>query len=170
MVRPAAIIGVGLSASDARIGRVSLSRHQGFIDAPVDVVWELIADVERHPEWWPRVVEVECDGARGRLHLPAGDPDAVRQGRDEAARSTSSRAAATSRIHCLNTGTFVRMRARPRHRTGPSSTAEMGMDPRGSKIEGVRRRSSASASSALAAARRSTALGEAAGRTGRRRG
>ena len=41
---------------------MSLCRQQGFIEAPVAVVWDLISDVERHPEWWPRVIEVQCDG------------------------------------------------------------------------------------------------------------
>ena len=41
---------------------MSDARQQSFIDAPVDVVWELLEDVDRHPEWWPRVLEVECDG------------------------------------------------------------------------------------------------------------
>jgi uncharacterized protein YndB with AHSA1/START domain len=41
---------------------MSLCHQQGFIEAPVDTVWDLISDVERHPEWWPRVVEVECEG------------------------------------------------------------------------------------------------------------
>ncbi len=40
---------------------MSESRQQAFIEAPVGVVWELISDVERHPDWWPDVVEVQCD-------------------------------------------------------------------------------------------------------------
>ena len=32
-----------------------------MVDAPVERVWELIGDVNRHPEWWPRVEEVDCD-------------------------------------------------------------------------------------------------------------
>ncbi len=41
---------------------MSEARQQAFIDAPIGVVWELLEDVDRHPEWWPRVVEVECEG------------------------------------------------------------------------------------------------------------
>jgi hypothetical protein len=29
---------------------VSICRQQGFIEAPVSVVWDLIADIEHHPE------------------------------------------------------------------------------------------------------------------------
>ena len=32
-----------------------------MVDAPIERVWELIGDVNRHPEWWPRVEEVQCD-------------------------------------------------------------------------------------------------------------
>ncbi|HEX6711976.1 MAG TPA: SRPBCC family protein [Thermoleophilaceae bacterium] len=37
------------------------ARRQAMLDAPVERVWALIGDVNRHPEWWPRVEEVECD-------------------------------------------------------------------------------------------------------------
>jgi uncharacterized protein YndB with AHSA1/START domain len=36
------------------------STQQTFIDAPVERVWELVGDPNRHPEWWPEVLEVEC--------------------------------------------------------------------------------------------------------------
>ena len=32
-----------------------------MVDAPVERVWSLIGDVNHHPEWWPRVEEVQCD-------------------------------------------------------------------------------------------------------------
>ena len=37
------------------------SRRQAMVDAPVATVWSLIGDVGRHPEWWPRVEQVQCD-------------------------------------------------------------------------------------------------------------
>jgi uncharacterized protein YndB with AHSA1/START domain len=31
-------------------------RRQAVIDAPIEVVWELVGDPNRHPEWFPRVI------------------------------------------------------------------------------------------------------------------
>jgi uncharacterized protein YndB with AHSA1/START domain len=40
------------------------STQQVFIDAPADTVWQLVGDPNRHPDWWPRVLEVECADLR----------------------------------------------------------------------------------------------------------
>jgi uncharacterized protein YndB with AHSA1/START domain len=37
---------------------MSAIRRQAVIDAPVEDVWTLVGDPRRHPEWFPRVVEV----------------------------------------------------------------------------------------------------------------
>jgi uncharacterized protein YndB with AHSA1/START domain len=37
---------------------VSAIKRQAVIDAPVESVWELVGNPARHPEWFPRVVEV----------------------------------------------------------------------------------------------------------------
>ena len=37
---------------------MSAVKRQAVIDAPVDAVWELVGNPARHPEWFPRVVEV----------------------------------------------------------------------------------------------------------------
>jgi polyketide cyclase/dehydrase/lipid transport protein len=34
-------------------------RQQAFIDAPLDVVWELAADPDRQTEWWPDTISFE---------------------------------------------------------------------------------------------------------------
>jgi uncharacterized protein YndB with AHSA1/START domain len=36
------------------------STQQTFIEAPVERVWELVGDPNRHPEWWPEMLEIEC--------------------------------------------------------------------------------------------------------------
>lgn len=37
---------------------MSLHRQQGLVDAPLELVWDLVATPTRYPEWWPRVIEV----------------------------------------------------------------------------------------------------------------
>ncbi len=106
---------------------MSLVHQQGFVEAPVEVVWELISDVERHPEWWPRVIEVDREGLgesctyRQLTRTPIGKEEMQLQieGRDELRNL---------RIRCLNTGTFVRFRITGAQ-DGTFVDGEMGMDP-----------------------------------------
>jgi ribosome-associated toxin RatA of RatAB toxin-antitoxin module len=37
---------------------MSVCRRQALINAPPTRVWDLVGDPRRHPEWWPRVIEV----------------------------------------------------------------------------------------------------------------
>jgi uncharacterized protein YndB with AHSA1/START domain len=37
---------------------MSVVHSQALINAPPSEVWELVGDPQRHPEWWPRVIEV----------------------------------------------------------------------------------------------------------------
>jgi len=41
---------------------MSCCRLQAQVDVPRETLWELPGNVERHPEWWPRVVGVHCEG------------------------------------------------------------------------------------------------------------
>jgi hypothetical protein len=108
---------------------VSQCRQQSFIEAPVQDVWELLTDVERHPEWWPRVLEVECEGLeegctyRQLTRTPLGKDEMklLIEGRDELRNL---------RIRCLNTGTFVRFEITGAQ-GGTFVDGEMGMDPQG---------------------------------------
>ena len=102
-------------------------RQQAWIDAPIEVVWELVRDVERHPEWWPRVVEVECEGLeegcnyRQLTQTPFGYQrlDVVVDRLEELREM---------RIRCVNTGTFVDL-ALTRASGGTFVDARFGMDP-----------------------------------------
>ena len=106
---------------------MSLCRQQGFIAAPVGVVWDLIADVDRHPEWWPRVVEVECEALdegctyRQVTRTPFGkDEMSLRiEDRDDPRRL---------HVRCVNTGTFIRFDL-TEAQGGTFAEGEMGMDP-----------------------------------------
>lgn len=37
---------------------MSACRSQALINAPPSRIWDLLGDPRRHPDWWPRVVEV----------------------------------------------------------------------------------------------------------------
>jgi hypothetical protein len=38
------------------------STQQTHIDAPVETVWGLVGDPNRHPDWWPEMLDVDCAG------------------------------------------------------------------------------------------------------------
>ena len=111
---------------------MSEARQQAFIDAPIGVVWELLEDVDRHPEWWPRVLEVKCDedfepgctyrevvrGAVGK------DEMLLRVDRMEDCKELL--------IRCVNTGTFVHWTL-TEAQEGTFVDATFGMEP--SKIQ-----------------------------------
>jgi hypothetical protein len=37
---------------------MSTYRQHALVDAPLEVVWDLVGSPSRYPEWWPRVIEV----------------------------------------------------------------------------------------------------------------
>ncbi|MGH2981375.1 MAG: SRPBCC family protein, partial [Solirubrobacterales bacterium] len=37
---------------------MSVCRSQALINASPNRIWDLVGDPQRHPEWWPRVIEV----------------------------------------------------------------------------------------------------------------
>jgi uncharacterized protein YndB with AHSA1/START domain len=37
-------------------------RQNALIEAPISAVWELVANPNRHAEWFPHIVEAHCDG------------------------------------------------------------------------------------------------------------
>jgi len=87
---------------------MSEARQQAFIEAPVEVVWELLEDVDRHPEWWPRVVEVKCEGLEAGCTYREVVQGPV--GKDEMLLHVDQMEDCKELlIRCVNTGTFVHM-------------------------------------------------------------
>ena len=41
---------------------MSSVRRQTHVAAPLEVVWDLVGDPNRHPEWFPKVVQAKCEG------------------------------------------------------------------------------------------------------------
>jgi uncharacterized protein YndB with AHSA1/START domain len=107
---------------------LSRCRQQTFIDAPREVVWQLIADVEHHPDWWPDVIEVDsaeiAEGCEYRevMKVPMGK--AERQFRINAFDDPER-----FHIKCVNTGGFVEIELTGAQ-DGTFVTAEAGMEPK----------------------------------------
>jgi hypothetical protein len=103
-------------------------RRQALIDAPIEIVWELVGDPSRHPEWFPRVLavgelaEVEQDARyrqvtrtlRGRLEttLAIEELDELR----------------AINMRCLDTGMYARFLL-AEARAGTFADIEIGMEP-----------------------------------------
>jgi uncharacterized protein YndB with AHSA1/START domain len=105
---------------------MSRVRQEAFINAPVERIWELIADIDRHPEWWPRVVETEAGdhqvGSTYRqvMETPKGSEVAqfVVEGMEDYKLLS---------IRCVNSGMFLRF-GLTEARDGTFVEGEMGME------------------------------------------
>ncbi len=107
---------------------MSEARQQAFIEAPVGVVWELLEDVDRHSEWWPRVLEVKCDDDfepgctyREVVQGPVGKDDML-------LRVDQMEDCKELLIRCVNTGTFVHLLL-TEAQEGTFVDARFGMEP-----------------------------------------
>lgn len=111
---------------------MSHCRQQAYIEAPIEIVWALVRDVNRHPDWWPGVVEVECEGLeqgcsyRQVTRSPFGyqELDVVVDRLDELREL---------RIRCVNTGTYVDLALTPAG-TGTFVDARFGMEPLSTRL------------------------------------
>ena len=107
---------------------MSCHREQAQIDVAPSVLWELVGNVERHPEWWPRVVDVHCDGLeegctyRQVFTSPTGVIETdVSVERLEGCHELL--------LRCLDTGTYTRWLL-TEAQGGTFVGAEFGLDPK----------------------------------------
>ena len=108
---------------------MSVTRSQALIGAPPRRVWDLVGNPNRHPEWWPRVVEV-----RGERFAPGSEYVQV----TKSPRGRVQTTMAVDRLeelheidmHCTDTGTFARW-SFTEAQGDTFVDVEFGMDPLG---------------------------------------
>jgi hypothetical protein len=108
---------------------MSAYRQQALIDVPITTVWALVSDVNRHPEWWPRIVKVQCEGIEQGCEYR--QVTATLTGKIETdVRIEHLEDCRELNLRCLDTGTFCRWLLTETH-DGTFIDAEFGMDPNG---------------------------------------
>jgi uncharacterized protein YndB with AHSA1/START domain len=107
---------------------MSAVREQAQLDAPVSTVWQLVSDLRRYPEWFPRVFEIQGE----RFEEGAEFVMLSRQpfvGRDEARFLIDHvEELREIRMHCTVSGFFVHWQFTDAQ-GGTFLDAEFGMDP-----------------------------------------
>ena len=107
---------------------MSSYRLQAQVDVPPESLWELVGNVERHPEWWPRVVNVKCEGLEEGcsycqvLKSPMGviETEVSIERLDECHELT---------LRCLDTGTYAHWLLTAAQ-DGTFVEVEFGIDPK----------------------------------------
>ena len=110
---------------------MSLVKQEAFLNAPVERIWELISDIDHHPEWWPRMVETEAgdhevgSSYRQVMEHPHGSEVAqfVVEGMEDYKLLS---------IRCVNSGMFMRF-GLTEAQDGTFVEGEMGVDAVGIK-------------------------------------
>jgi uncharacterized protein YndB with AHSA1/START domain len=110
---------------------MSATRDQALINAPPSRVWELVGDPSRHPEWWPRVIEV-----RGQRFDEGSNYAQVTRDPGGSVETTMSveQLDEMRAIHlrCTNTGTYSRW-VLTEAQGNTFVDVEFGMDPIGAR-------------------------------------
>lgn len=108
---------------------MSSYREQAHLEAPLEEVWELVGTPTRHPEWWPRVVEV-----RGERFEQGDEYAQVTKGPGRKATTTNFLIERRDelrevRMSCRSTGMYADWLLTPAQ-GGTFVQLEMGMLPR----------------------------------------
>ena len=106
---------------------MSCSRQQAFIPVPAPTLWSLLGDPDRHVEWWPRVVEVKCDGLEAgcTYRQVTKSPSGLVETDISVERLEDCR---EFRMRCLDTGTYTKWLL-VEAQDGTFVDVEFGMDP-----------------------------------------
>jgi len=108
---------------------MSAYRQQALIDVPLSTVWALVHDPNRHPEWWPRVVKVHCDGIEQGCEYRQVTKTPMKH-LETTILIEELDELRTLNVRCLDTGTFCDWTL-TEARDGTFVDVEFGMDPSG---------------------------------------
>ena len=112
---------------------MSVTHSQALIEASPQQVWDLVGDPRRHPEWWPRIIEV-----RGERFDEGANFAQVTKDPGGSVETTMAidRLEELKAIHlrCTNTGTYSRWLL-TEAQGNTFIDVEFGMDPIGVKYK-----------------------------------
>src|SRR4051794_22469032 len=108
---------------------MSAARQEALIDRPPETVWDLLGDPRRHPEWWPKVIEVR--GERFEQGDSYAQVTKSPFGRQETTFIVDQRDEIKQiRMRCLDTGMYADWRL-TEAQANTFLDVEIGMDPQG---------------------------------------
>ena len=106
---------------------MSAHRQHAHLDAPLEVVWDLVGTPSRYPEWWPRVIEVRGERFEEGDEYAQVTKDPM--GRTESNFLLERREDLRGiRMSCQLTGMYAEWLLTPAH-GGTFVEVEMGMQP-----------------------------------------
>ena len=107
---------------------MSACHRQAQLEAPVERIWELVGNPDRHPEWWPRVIEVH--GERFEVDDEYVQVTKTPFGGQERTTFAIERLddLREVRMRCLRSGMYAHFQLTPAQ-NGTFVDLEMGMEP-----------------------------------------
>ena len=108
---------------------MSACHRQALLEAPVERIWELVGNPARHPEWWPRVIEVH--GERFDMNDEYVQVTKTPFGTEEQTNFAIERLEDLRevRMRCVESGLYAHWQLTPAQ-DGTFVDLEMGMEPR----------------------------------------
>lgn len=82
--------------------------QQAHIGAPVETVWALLGDPERHPSWWPEWVAVECPDPSEGCRYRGVVKGMLGRAHEHELEIESLDGCREVRIYCEGTGVYTR--------------------------------------------------------------
>jgi uncharacterized protein YndB with AHSA1/START domain len=109
---------------------MSAFRRQAQIDVPVERLWDLVGNPERHPEWWPRVIEVSGERFEQGDEYVQVTRTPLGEGTSHFAIERMDEELHEIHMRCQTSGTFARWLLTPAQE-GTFVELDIGMDPKG---------------------------------------